>query len=162
MKTYYIFRHGETFVTKQGGWYWHKLYSAPILEEGKPVIEKMANYLKNIPSDYNVSSPFLRCMQTAQIVSKITGKKFATDRRIREWDFEIPYYFKKRVLSFIQEMEASDRKVIVVCSHAFVIQAMIQFLTVGKVSLREFLAAPLPGVLTIIKEKQVETVDFNK
>lgn len=162
MKTYYIFRHGETFVTKKGGWYWHKLYSAPILEEGKPVIAKMAKYLKKIDSDYHVRSPFLRCQQTADIVTDMTGKIFEVDRRIREWDWEIPYYFKKRVLYFLQEMETSDKQVILVCTHAFVIQLLVQYLTTGKVGWRQLLVAPLPGVLTIIKEKQVQIMDFNK
>ena len=161
MKTYYIFRHGETFVTKKGGWYWHRLYSAPILEQGKPVITKMAHYLKDIESDYNVRSPFLRCQQTAEIVTDITGKIFEVDRRIREWDFEIPYYFKRRVLNFITEMEKSDKQVILVCTHALVLQVMIQYLTLGNVNMGKLLAAPLPGVLTIIKEKKAEQIDFN-
>ena len=161
MKTYYIFRHGETFVTKKGGWYWHRLYSAPILEEGRPVITKMAHYLKDIPSDYNVCSPFLRCRQTAEIVTDITGKIFEIDRRIREWDFEIPYYFKKRVINFIEEMEKSEKNSIIICTHAFVIQLLVQYLTVGKISLRELLKAPLPGVLTIIQDKKLKEINFN-
>lgn len=162
MKTYYIFRHGETFVTKGGGWYWHRLYSAPILEEGRPIITKLAEYMKNVPSDYNVCSPFLRCQQTAEIVNKITGKVFTTDRRIREWDFEVPYYFKRRVLNFAVEMEKSEHQTIVICSHAYVIQVLVQYLTHGNVSLRQLVAAPLPGVLTIIKNKELTEINFNK
>jgi broad specificity phosphatase PhoE len=162
MKTYYIFRHGETFATKARRWYWHRLYSAPILEEGKPAILKLAQFLKNVDSDYNVCSPFLRCLQTAEIVAAVTGKNFETDRRIREYSFELPVFLKRRVLNFLSEMENSDKKTIVICTHAIIIELIIQYLTRGKISLRERLTAPLPGVLTIIKDKQLKELNFNK
>lgn len=161
MKTYLIFRHGETFATKAKSWYWHRIYSAPILEEGKPAIIKLGQYLKDIPTDFNVCSPFLRCRQTAEIVTGLTGKKFELDSRIREYSFEFPYYLKKRVLNFLTEMEASDKKTILICTHAIIIELIIQYLTKGKLSLRERLAAPLPGVLTIIKNKQLKEINFN-
>jgi broad specificity phosphatase PhoE len=162
MKTFYIFRHGETFATKLKRWYGYKLYSAPILEEGKPSILRLANYLKNIPESYSVSSPFLRCRQTAEIVSDITGQKFETDRRIREYEyFELPYFLKRRVLSFINDMENSNHKNILICTHAIILEMLIQFLTKGRISFRDRIAAPLPGVLTIIKNKELEQINFN-
>lgn len=162
MKNYYIFRHGQTWATKLKRWYWHTLYSAPILEEGKPAIKRLANYLKDIPTDYNVCSPFLRCRQTAEIVSKITGKKFDLDRRIREYEFfEIPYFLKKRVVSFLIQMENSPHENILICTHAVIIQMMIQFLTSGKISLRDRIEAPVPGVLTIIENKKLKQLNFN-
>jgi broad specificity phosphatase PhoE len=161
MKTYYIFRHGETFATKANKWYWHKLYSAPILEEGKPAIIKLAEYLKNKPSDYNVCSPFLRCRQTAEIVTTITGKEFEFDRRIREYEIEFPINFKKRIMNFLLELENSDKQNIVICTHSLVIEMIIQYLTRGKISLRERIKAPLPGVLTIIQNHQLQEINFN-
>lgn len=163
MKTYYIFRHGETFATKMKRWYWHKLYSAPILDEGKPVITKLAEYLKNIPSEYNVSSPFLRCRQTTEIVTNVTGKKFEIDRRIREYEFfELPYFLKRRVINFLIEMENSPHQNIIICTHAIIIEMLIQYLTKGQISFRHRIVAPLPGVLTVITGKQLKQIDFNK
>ncbi len=161
MKTYYIFRHGETFATKLKKWYGYRLYSAPILEEGKPSIIRLASYLKDIPSNYNVSSPFLRCRQTSEIVTQITGKNFTFDKRIREYGIELPIFFKRRVLNFLKEMESSNHQTIIICTHAIVIEMLIQYLTKGNISLKDRLVAPLPGVLTIIKNKQSEEINFN-
>lgn len=160
-KTYYIFRHGETFATKGNGLYWHKIFSAPILEEGKPTIIKLAEYLRDIPSDFNVVSPFLRCQQTAAIVTQITGKEFSTDRRIREYTFEIPWLFKKRIISFIKTLEQSSYQSIIICTHSIVIEMLIQFLVHGHVSLTKRMYAPLPGVLSVIKGKDISTFNFN-
>ena len=162
MKNYYIFRHGETIATKQKKWYWHRLYSATILEEGKPALLKLAEYLNNIPSDYNACSPFLRCRQTAEIITQVTGKQFELDRRLREYAFEFPQFFKRRVLNFLNEMEKSNKKTIIICSHSIVIEVMIHYLSRDNPTLAERFKAPLPGVLTVIKDGNLEQIDFNK
>lgn len=161
-KTYYIFRHGETFATRQKRWYWHKLYSATILEEGKPSVLRLADYLKKIATDYNVSSPFLRCRQTAEIVSVTTGKEFKFDTRIGEHTFELPWEFKNRILNFINEMENSDKQNILICTHGVIIQMLIRYLAKDSLTLHERIVAPLPGVLTVIKDGKLKEIDFNK
>ncbi len=160
-KTWYIFRHGETSATINKRWYWHEFYSATILEEGKPSIIKLAENLKQVKTDFNVSSPFIRCRQTAELVTEITGKKFAFDSRIKEYGFEIPWAFKKRLLRFIKDLEISKYKKILICTHAIVIEFLIQYLVYGHVSLRKRLSAPLPGVLTIIKNQKIQEINFN-
>lgn len=163
MKTFYIFRHGETFATKLKSFYWHRIYSAPILDEGKPALVRLGNFLKDKPSDVNFCSPFLRCRQTAEIVSKITGKEFKVDRRIREYEyFELPYFLKRRILNFLKEMESSKYNSVMICSHAIIISLMIQYLTQGNIRLTNRIIAPLPGVLTIIKNGKAETINFNE
>ena len=107
-KSYYIFRHGLTLQAKKKQWYWHALYSAQIIDEGKPSIERLAAYIKDIKADYYVCSPFIRCKQTAEVVSKVTGKKFFIDKRLGEYVFEFSWNFKKRILNFISDMEESD------------------------------------------------------
>jgi len=161
-KTYYIFRHGETFATKQNRWYWHKLYSATILEEGKPSVLRLATHLKNIPTEYNVSSPFLRCRQTAQLVTEITGKKFEFDSRLGERTFELPWRYRNRILKFINDMEASSYENILICTHAAVIRVLVAHLTRKDLSLREKIVAPRPGVLSIIKEGKITEINFNE
>lgn len=160
-KTYYIFRHGLTQAVKQNRWYWTSIYSARIIEEGKPSIIRLAEYMKNIDSDFNVASPFKRCQQTAGIVTEITGKTFATDKRIGEYAFELPWTFKRRILRFIADMEKSEQKTIVICTHAIVIEMLIQYFSNGHVSLRHRLKAPLTGVLTKVQDKKVTEKDFN-
>lgn len=161
-KTYYIFRHGLTLAAKQRRWYWNALYSAQILDEGKPSIERIANHLKRVKSDYNVCSPFKRCRQTADIVTRVTGKKFVSEKRIGEYTFEFPWSFKRRVLRFIEDMENSNHKVIIICTHSVVIEMLIQYATNGKISLIHRLKSPLTGVLTVIKDKKISEIDFNK
>jgi len=160
-KNYYIFRHGLTLAAKKRQWYWHTLYSAQILDEGKPSIEKLATYLKDIKADYYVSSPFLRCQQTTAIITKKSGHKFSTDKRIGEYTFEFPWNFKKRILSFIEDMESSDYKTIVICTHSAVIEMLIQYFTHGKLRFIHRLTAPLTGSLTIIKNGQISEKNFN-
>ena len=160
-KTYYIFRHGLTLAVKRKRWYWQTLYSAQIVEEGKPSIERLAEYMKYVKADYYVCSPFIRCKQTATIVSKATGKKFVTDKRIGEYVFEFPWNFKKRILRFITDMEASDYKTIVICTHSIAIEMLIQFVTNGKLRFSHRLTAPLTGVLTIIKDGKITEKNFN-
>jgi broad specificity phosphatase PhoE len=161
-KTYYIFRHGLTQPVKEGRWYWGSLYSAVILDEAKPSIIRIGNFLKNIDSDYNVTSPFKRCIQTSEIVTEITGKKFVPDRRLSEYTLELPWNFKKRVMSFINEMENSEHKTIIICTHAVVLEMLIQYFTNGRLSLRHRFKLPLTGVLTIIKDKKISSKDFNE
>jgi broad specificity phosphatase PhoE len=161
-KTYYIFRHGETSATLNKRWYWHKFYSATILEEGKPSIIKLAEYLKHVKTDFNVSSPFIRCRQTAQLVTQITGKEFAYDSRIKEYGLELPWMFKRRLLSFIKNLEISKYDKVLICTHAIVIETLIQYLEHGRIDLRERIAAPFPGVLTIITNKKSQTLNFNE
>ncbi len=161
-KTYYLFRHGLTQAVKDKRWYWGKLYSADILDEAKPSIIKIGELLKDIDSDFNVSSPFKRCIQTSEIITEITGKKFVTDRRLGEYAFEFPWTFKKRVMGFIEDMENSKHRTVIICTHAVVLEMLIQYFTNGNISLRHRIKAPLTGVLTIIKDKKISSKDFNQ
>lgn len=163
-KNYYVFRHGETHVTKTKGryGYGHKVYSATILEEGKPSVTRLANHLKKIETDYNVSSPFLRCRQTAEIVNQITGKEFVFDKRLGEIVFVPPWFFRRRVLSFISEMESSSHENILICTHAAVITVLLNHLTTDGPTSKEKLRAPNPGVLSVIRDGKLEEIDFNE
>ncbi len=160
-KTYYIFRHGQTTATLNKRWYWAKFYSAKILDEGKPSIIKLAEYLKQVKTDFNVCSPFLRCRQTAEIVSEVTGKVFVFDSRIKEYSLELPWTFKRRLLNFVKDMETSKHTKILICTHAIDIEMLIQYLQNGRIHLWERVTAPLPGVLTIITNKKSTVVNFN-
>ena len=59
-------------------------------------------------------------------------------------------------------MENSDHKVIVICTHSGVIEMLIQYATNGKISFMHRLKSPLTGVLTIVKNKKISEIDFNK
>lgn len=124
---YYIFRHGETFVTKGRALsYGVKVFSASILEECFPALEKLGQHLKKIPTDYNVSSKIKRCRQTVDIVSKQSDKNFNFDSRLNEFFFELPYFFKRRVRSFIKDVERNEYQSVAICTHGAVINELIK------------------------------------
>src|SRR3989344_2307919 len=82
----YIFRHGMTLQSKNNVPYTPENYkTSPLLDEGIPVIEKIGNYLKDIKTDVNYTSPILRCTQTAEIISEISGKIFLPNDLLTEY-----------------------------------------------------------------------------
>jgi broad specificity phosphatase PhoE len=166
--TFYLFRHGETFVTRgQNLWYYPKflpttafsygaqIYTASILDEGKPTLRKMGQYLKKIPTKFNASSQFRRCRQTVQIITQESGKEFSFDKRLNELVLETPWGFRRRVLNFLAEIESENYQSVAICTHAAVLALITSHLT-GK-----FAPFPKPGVLIIIKDKKSFAIDFN-
>lgn len=161
-QTFYIFRHGETFATKAGTGYGDQILTAGILEEGRPTIEKMARYLKNIPTDYNVSSEINRCKQTSEIVSKITGKQFVFDERLNEVYMETFQNVTDRLNSLLSEIKAQNYNRILICTHGAIIGTLLGFFTDQKFEEQDLFNFPPPGVLTIVKENQIEQINFNQ
>ena len=161
MKTYYIFRHGETRATLAGRGYGFQIRSAHIIEEGKPAMMRMGGFLKNIPTDHNVSSRYNRCKETAQIITEVTGKEFAFDNRVNEFFFETFGRLRFRLRKFIEEMESSDYETILICTHGACISGITKLLTKGEYSPEEILDFPPPGILLKIKDGKIEKWDFN-
>ena len=160
MKTFYLFRHGLATHSHFG--YGDKIVTAEILPVGIPPIERMATFLKDIPSDYNVSSEFLRCQQTTKIISDITKKQFVRDPRLNEYYNESFGEFRTRVKSFLQEIEAKPYKDIIICTHAAVIAALKNLITNNSFYIFQQFTYPKTGVLMIIKNNNIEKMDFNK
>lgn len=167
-KTFYLFRHGDTFVTRgQRLWYYPtflpetafsygaKVFSASILDEAKPTIKKLAECLAKIPTQYNASSQFRRCRQTVQIVEKIAQKEFIFDKRLNELVFETPWAFRYRVQRFLKELAKKDVQSVAICTHGAVLALIATILTGQKVGF------PKPGVLVIIKGTNITYKDFN-
>ena len=161
MTKYYIFRHGQTRNSKYHLPYPRDSRSIEILPEAVPALEKLAGYLKNIKSDYNVSSEYLRCRQSAAIVTKISGLEFEIDPRLNEKSGESFEDFKKRVKSFLEDMEKENHKTVVICTHGAVIAALKSLLLKGSFRRREIVFYPRPGVLLSIEGKKTEKIDFN-
>ncbi|MDE2025847.1 MAG: histidine phosphatase family protein [Patescibacteria group bacterium] len=167
MKTYYIFRHGLATHSTTG--YGDAIVNAHILPEGKAAIERMAEYLKVIPTDYNVTSEFIRCKETADIITKYTGKTFVSDARLNEYSAEENYNhetfeaFRQRLLMFLLDMEQDQSKqTILVCTHGAAIAGLKHILTEGRFTTDVRFDFPLPGVLLIVKpDATIEEMDFN-
>lgn len=159
-KSFYIFRHA--LATKSLIGYGDKIITAEILPEGIPPIQKMGAYLKKIKTDYNVSSEFLRCQQTAVIIAKITGKKFKLDKRLNEYNQEEFKHFAKRVNDFYDGMQQSNHRSILLCTHAAVIAVLIQLMKGTAFDETLFRTSnPRTGVLTIVEGGEIKEIDFN-
>lgn len=163
MKTFYLFRHAKS---KRTGEHYSKddIISAPILHEGIPPIKLMANFFKNRPIDAWYVSEYLRCKQTADIVSVITKKLFTVDRRLNEYNphflDETFAHFTKRIKSFLDEIVKTKNNNIAICTHGAVI-AGIKYSLAGK----EFKQGSIynfsdSGAITIVKGENIKVINF--
>lgn len=167
---FYIFRHGQTFATKNSGavrfgafsQYGRRIFSAPILEEGKPALERMGMYLKDKHSDINLSSPFVRCRQTAGVIENISGKSFVFDRRLGEYLLETFGYFRNRIKSVLDFVERQEYHSVVICTHGAVIGVLVNLILGREFNWRSRLQYPDPGVLIIIENGEYKEIDFRK
>jgi len=162
---YYIFRHGETYYTKNDLHYGEHYADADILPEGIPVIENMAEYLKDKLSDHNYTSPFKRALQTVGVVERITGKIFTPDERIREEGLsraqESLEQLEQRLRDFIGDTESKNPPCVSICSHGWPIATLAALLTKGHVAKIDLGNFPKCGQLLVIENKILKTLDFN-
>lgn len=160
-KTLYLFRHGETFATRDTVPYGEQVLSAPILPEGKPIIEKLGKHLADKNIEYFVSSEMLRCRQTSEIVSGHVKLNFETNAKINEFYNETFEAFKARVSNFVAEIEAREENVIAVCTHGGCLSALKHLIINDKYSEYQLLDYPRPGVLMKIENGSLAETDFN-
>lgn len=161
----YIFRHGDTKNTKSFISRFTKKKNTsdlPILPEGKEALIKIGEYLKNIKTDANFTSPYLRCKQSSDIVGKVSGKKFSIDSRIEELEGKIDFsVFRKKVASFLEDLHSQNYSAVAICTHGAVISALKHLEVDGNLHFFQVLSYPIPGKLTIIKNKKAEEKNFN-
>lgn len=167
MTDYYIFRHGDT--SESGKllirFFGHRgdSHPLPILPKGIPALEKIGQFLKNIPTDANFCSPYLRCMDSVKIISPITKKEYQVDERIRELEGNGEGFinFKKRVINFFNEIEKKNYSAVSICTHGAVISALKHLETNRKFFFFQVWDFPAPGNLIIIKNGNIEVLNFN-
>ena len=152
-----------TYFAKNNIPYGDQVESAEILEEGIPTIKKLGEYLKDIKTEVNYTSPFKRCIQTSGIVSEITNKKFEVDGKLRDWDprHETVEEMIERLLSFCRNIENTNHNSLSICTHGYPINALIAYFTKREIKVEDLDNYPNPGVLTMIAEGKVNYKDFN-
>lgn len=153
--TFYIFRHGETYFSKNNVPYGDKVLTAELLPEAQQQLRKVASELKDISTDFNVSSPVKRCKESAAIVSEITGKEFVYDERLSEWiekkeSFEA---LRDRLADFLSDMKKSKYKDIAVCTHGACIAGLKHLIEEGKFEPSDIHDYPTPGVVLTLQAK---------
>lgn len=157
----YIFRHAVATRSRAG--YGSQIKTAEILPEGVPPIKKLANYLKTVESDYHASSEYLRCRQTASIVTEVTGKQFIFDSRLNEFDNEKASEFISRVSDFLEDIKTKNYKSSIICTHAGVIAVILKTLKGEEIFDDDLLTNyPLPGVLVMVENSIIKEINFNE
>lgn len=158
-KTFYILRHA--LAVKKGEVYGERIFSARILAEGKPAIRRLADFIKNIPTDYNVTSEIIRCRQTAELITSITGKKFALDPRLNEYYQETFAELKNRVAVFLADVNSRNDQTFLICTHGAIIAVLKNLIVNGQCSEENLNDFPDPGVLLVIASMQISEHNFN-
>ena len=163
--THYIFRHGETYFSKNDITYSKYLYSAEILPESISATEKIAEFLKEKNINKAYTSPFKRAIQTAKIITRKAKIKFETDKRIGEelinYGKETFEEFEARISGFVNELKSQKFQNIAICSHGWPIAALIALIIKDNLKKGDLGSYPKCGELIIIKNKLVEKIDFN-
>lgn len=158
-KTFYIFRHGLATHSKYG--YGKKIITARILPEGVPAIQKMGEHLRSVPDSLNLTSEFIRCRETSEIVGVATSKVFSPDSRLNEKHHEDIQSVRARVESLLSDIEKQKKQIILICTHGTIITAIKNLLINGKFVTRMLGDYPQPGELMIIDKGKVNVINFN-
>ncbi len=167
MTTFYIFRHGDTIdsgslLAKVLG---HRKdsHNLDILPKGIPALKKIGAFLKNVGTDADFSSPYIRCRKSSQIVGNIAKKKYKIDKRLRELENNGEQFsdFYNRVRSFLNEIQEKNYSAVSICTHGAVIAAIKHLETRGKFFFFQVWDFPAPGNVIIIKNGKVSLVNFN-
>jgi broad specificity phosphatase PhoE len=169
---FYIFRHGLATLSTSG--YGDQIYSAPLLPEAVPPITHLAEYLKPIPSRLNFSSEILRCHQTADLVTQVTGKTFLFDERLNEYHQETFTEFSSRVTEFLRfVIDLADDSAtnshdsprfenILICTHGAVIACLKNLLLKDSFTTDDELDYTMPGELMILQNGELQVIDFTE
>jgi len=170
MTDYYIFRHGDTTDTEKS-----KLAviirmipgytdssALKILPKSFPVLTKIGEFLKKIPTDANFSSPYPRCVDSAKIVGEVANKKYKIDQRIRELEHNGEPFssFYERVKFFLDDVDSKNYSAVSICTHGAVLAAIKHLKTSGKFYFFQVFDYPPPGNLLIIKNGNIKKINF--
>lgn len=162
-QTFYIFRHGETYNTKNKIMYDEiSVVEADILPEAKPIVRKMGQYLTNKQLDYCTSSPVKRCRQSVKIIEKEINIKFNFDERLTEYFGENVEHMVKRLQDFLEEIKQKNYSSVAICSHGEPVSALIKLLTKGGFTEDDLHNFPDTGIVAVVKAGKVEFKNFRK
>lgn len=87
MAIFYLIRHGEPdyVLAENAGFFGFGSDFAPLSEKGIQQAEKTAQDERLKDAQIIISSPFTRALQTAAIISRVTGIKIVVETELHEW-----------------------------------------------------------------------------
>ncbi|MFC1647109.1 histidine phosphatase family protein [Patescibacteria group bacterium] len=157
--TFYLFRHALATRSKNG--YGDKILTAEIIPDEIGPIEKIATFLKKIKNSQNIRSELKRCEQTTEIITQITGKQFSTDARLNEYYQENFQQFSARIFEWLNQTLANEPENLIICTHGSIIAGIKNFILLNNFPKNKLYDYPECGELLIIKERKVQTINFN-
>lgn len=160
-QTFYLFRHGQTYYSKNVIPYGENELTASILPEAKPVITKMALFLNELSIDYATRSEFIRCKETTDIIEENANLKFTPDPLLNEFtekEFEL---FSKRMEILVEKLKNLKEERIVICTHGAVVAALQKLLLGKPFRAHDLMYYPKTGVIVKIEGEKKSEVDFN-
>lgn len=159
--TFYFFRHGETFYSKNNVPYGNDIHLASLLDEGIPAIERLGKKLATFPIESGYSSTYHRVLQTVEIVNKQLDVPFAKDHRLDEMNLDESIEdVGKRVSSFLEDPEVVKHKHVAICTHGAVLAAAKHLIQTGVFTPYDLPDYPKPGVLWIFEGKKLTEYSF--
>jgi len=155
---FYLFRHGETYFSKNHLQYGDKNDLAEILPEAIPQIKEIAKILKSEKINIIYSSPIKRCVQTVTIIQKeIPTIKIIFDQRLEEEKvtrhLETFKNQTERTLEILNEIKSKNYEKVGICSHGWPLAVMIRLLKGKKVNRLSLINYPKCGEVIIIETK---------
>lgn len=155
---FYLFRHGETYFSKNHLQYGDKNDLAEILPEAIPQIKEIAKILKSEKINIIYSSPIKRCVQTVTIIQKeIPTIKVIFDQNLEEE--KVTRHLEtfddqtKRIKTFLDKIKNKNYEKIGICSHGWPLAVMIRLLKGKKVNRLSLINYPKCGKVIIIETK---------
>jgi broad specificity phosphatase PhoE len=96
-------------------------------------------------------------------VGAYAKKKYVTNEKIREMENGESFSsLFRRVRGFLDEIDEKKYSAVSVCTHGAVIAAIKHLKTSGRFFFFQIIDYPKPGILTIIKNGEANTINFNK
>ena len=161
MKSIYLFRHGETYFSKNEVPYGENELTAHILPESHTSIEKIGEYLKIQSIELALRSEFLRCQETAEIIEKSTSMHFEANSLLNEFTETEFDEFKQRMEKLTEFLMASEKQHIALCTHGAVIAALKRLLLKKEFVAHHLMYYPKTGEVLKIKGEKIEEINFN-
>lgn len=109
MAVFVLIRHGDTNwpLVDDSGFRGHGMDLAPLTEKGRGQAELAASDPRLKNCSMILSSPYTRAMETAAILSRITGLPMRIELDLREWEPDQTYQFssKAELMEIVNDYE---------------------------------------------------------
>jgi len=162
VKTFYLFRHGQTYYSKNEIPYGTNEHTADILDEARPPIEQIGQFLSTVPIDTAFRSELRRCEQTAHIIESTVQFRFTPTPLCNEFMEDSFEAFYKRMQTLTEMLEKASGDGIAVCTHGAVIAALKKMLLGQEFGAHDLMYYPKTGVVVKVSEGKLLELDFNK